>query len=315
MAPSPTSPANEGKDVVFGAGGEIRLCSVTHDILGDPFWAVYRRGLADAAERVGCEVHHRAPERFSPTEMAGYLEAAIAARPDGILSTIPEPKAVERPLRRAIEEGIPVIAVNAADPRPEADRIPYLLYVGADDVSGGEAVAHRLLAEGTPERTLCVDHYLTDNACHNSRCAGFSRTMRAAGAIADKLRVPGDDLGAARLQIADHIDRHPDLGAVCTLGPPGCEATIDALERTGRMDSVRHASFDLAPSQLEAVRDGRLDFTIDSQQYLQGYLGVLLLSLYVAHGFLPASDVLTGPATIDRDNIETAMAGVAAGLR
>jgi simple sugar transport system substrate-binding protein len=306
---------NGGKDVVYG-DGEPRLCSVTHDILGDPFWAVYRRGLADAAARYDCRVHHRAPERFSPPEMAELLREVVAERPDGLLSTVPDAAAVEAPLREAVALGIPVIAVNAADPRPPAERIPYLFYIGAEDVSGGEAVAARLLANGgVPRRALCVDHYLVDNACHLARCSGFSGALRAAGAAVEKLRVPGDDPEAMVAAISAQLEEHPDLEAVCTLGPPGCEATIAALERGGRLETVRHASFDLAPAQLDAIGAGRLSFTVDSQQYLQGYLGVASLALLVRDGLRPAGDVRTGPVIVDRENVETARAGIEAGRR
>jgi len=312
---APGAEPHGGKDVVYGDGAP-RLCSVTHDILGDPFWAVYRRGLADAAARYGCRVHHRAPERFSPPEMAELLREVVAGRPDGLLSTVPDAAAVEAPLREAVALGIPVIAVNAADPRPPSERIPYLFYIGAEDVSGGEAVAARLLTDGgVPHRALCVDHYLVDNACHNARCSGFSGSLRAAGATVAKLRVRGDDPEAMVAAIAEHVESHPDLEAVCTLGPPGCAATIAALEQTGRLGAVRHASFDLAPAQLDAIAAGRLGFTVDSQQYLQGYLGVASLTLFARDGLRPAGDLSTGPVIVDPANVETARAGVEAGLR
>ena len=41
-----------GKDVVYASSTSVggrRFFSVTHDMLGDPFWTVYRRGLKDAA--------------------------------------------------------------------------------------------------------------------------------------------------------------------------------------------------------------------------------------------------------------------------
>jgi simple sugar transport system substrate-binding protein len=247
--------------------------------------------------------------------MAELLREAIAERPAGLLSTVPDAAAVEAPLREAVDLGVPVIAVNAADRRPAAERIPYLFYIGADDVSGGEAVAARMLTGGAPRRAFCIDHYLVDNACHNARCSGFSGALRAAGATVEKLRVPGDDPAAAAAAIVGQVEASPDLECVCTLGPPGCEAAIAALEATDRLASVRHASFDLAPAQLDAIAAGRLEFTVDSQQYLQGYLGVASLALFVRDGLRPAGDVLTGPVIVDRENIESARAGVEAGTR
>ena len=314
--PAVSADPSGGKDVTFGPeAATLRFFSVTHDILGDPFWAVYRRGLADAAARLECWVHHLAPARFSPEEMAAHLETAVAARPHGILSTVPDAEAVEGPLRAAADQGIPVIAVNAADARPAAQRIPYLLYLGADDVTGGRAAAERLLAGGVPRRGLCVDHYLVEHACHTARAAGFAARMAEAGVEVETVRIPGDDHGASVERLAAHLRERPDVDAVCTLGPPGCGAAIAALDRERRLDGTRHASFDLAPEQLAAVRAGQLTFTVDSQQYLQGYLGVTLLRLHAVHGLLPAGDVLTGPAIVDAGNVDAVADGVAAGVR
>src|SRR5581483_9898702 len=187
------SSAATGKDEQYGPpDAAFRFFSVTHDILGDPFWAVYRRGLEEAAARLGCHVRHIAPAQFSPVEMAALLETAVASAPHGILATIPDAEVVEGPLRRAIDHGIPVIAINAADPRPAGERIPYLFYLGADDATGGRAVAQRLLRDAKPTRALAVDHYLVDNACHHERCHGFAAVLEHEGIATTRLRVPGD---------------------------------------------------------------------------------------------------------------------------
>ena len=62
---------------------------------------------------------------------------------------------------------------------------------------------------------------------------------------------------------------------------------------------------------------GTIAFTIDQQQYLQGYLPILLLYLYVtnlntAGGGLP---ILTGPGFVDQSNADQVAALVTAGTR
>lgn len=295
-----------GKDVIFrprpGEGRGRRFYSVTHDMLGDPFWSVYRRGLKHAATANACLVHHLAPEQFSPERMVALLDRAVDARPDGILATVPDAAVVEGPLRRAIAGGIPVIAVNAADPRPVEQRIPYQLYIGGDDLSGGRTVAGRLLALAKPSQALLVDHYISDNACHVQRWQGFAQTMRDGGIEPQRLQVLGERPRQAIATIAETLVDDATT-AVCTLGPPGAALVNAAIELRGLQGRVVHGSFDLAPAQLDAITTGTLAFTIDSQQYLQGYLGITLLALHVAYGFTLASDVLTGPAIVDHENV------------
>jgi simple sugar transport system substrate-binding protein len=296
-------------------GASPRLFSVTHDILGDPFWAVYRNGVRDAAERFGCDVVHLAPETFSPRGMATLLGEAVDARPDGLLATIPDPAAVERPLRRAHELGIPVIAVNAADPRPDGERIPYLHYIGASDEAAGAEVGRRQLRAVTPARAVCVDHYMHEHVCHHARCSGYLQVMREAGVEAERVRIHGDEPPRALEEARAVVAGGPYPLAICTLGPPGTAAVAAALETERPAGAVGHASFDLAPEQLAAIAAGTLDFSVDSQQYLQGFLGVALLHLHATAGFELAGDVLTGPAFVDAGNREQVEDGVERGFR
>ena len=300
----------------FGADdASPRFFSVTHDILGDPFWAVYRAGLRDAAAELGCRVDHLAPPSFSPSGMVSLLAEAVDAAPDGLLATVPDHRVVEDELRRAIVLGIPVIAVNAADPRDERSRIPYSHYIGASDEGAGAQVARRQLAESTPARALCVDHYLEDNICHQARCAGYLATMHEAGVAAERLRVPGDDPPRSLAEARAALSGGPLPTAVCTLGPPGSAAVVAAVEAEGLKGRIRHASFDLAPAQLDAIRAGKLDFSVDSQQYLQGYLGIVALHLKATKGFELAGDILTGPAFVDQSNCDRVEEGIRRGFR
>ena len=73
----------------------------------------------------------------------------------------------------------------------------------------------------------------------------------------------------------------------------------------------------MTPDLLAAIQDGTILFTVDQQQYLQGYLPIILLFLEVtnqntAGGGLP---ILTGPGFIDQGNADAVVALVDAGTR
>jgi simple sugar transport system substrate-binding protein len=293
----------------------LKLYAVTHDILGDVFWDVFRRGLLDAAARYDVDVEHLRPGRFSPEIQAGMIDAAVAARPDGIIATVPDVGAVDGPLRRAVACGIPVICVNAEDPRAASERIPYLFYIGGDDGNAGELAGRYLIEKSGGQPAVCVDHYMFDHICHNDRWFGFKRAYDAAGVPAERLRVDGSDMPAATEAVAAYFDAHPETVGALTLGPPGAEMVLAAEARLPREKALKHLTFDVAALQLDGIRSGRILATIDSQQYLQGYLAVEWMWLHVTKGFTPASDIHTGPAIVDLSNLEEAASGVWAGFR
>jgi simple sugar transport system substrate-binding protein len=67
---------------------------------------------------------------------------------------------------------------------------------------------------------------------------------------------------------------------------------------------------------LSRIKDGKQLFCTDQQPYLQGFLAVSQAYAYNAYGLLlPQSPVLTGPAVINADNVDQALAGAQAGVR
>ncbi len=103
-----------------------------------------------------------------------------------------------------------------------------------------------------------------------------------------------------------------------TLGPTGAIPALDALDSMGVKGSMPLATFDLAPEVLQAIVDGDMLFAIDQQQYLQGYLPVVFLSLYNQYGgLLPGGGgvVLTGPGFVTADNAEAVIQLSSEGIR
>ena len=78
---------------------------------------------------------------------------------------------------------------------------------------------------------------------------------------------------------------------------------IAAAESAGR--DLVIAGFDISPDMIAAIEAGDVAFTVDQQQYLQGYLPVVLMylqatNLNTAGGGLP---ILTGPGFVDAENV------------
>ncbi len=107
------------------------------------------------------------------------------------------------------------------------------------------------------------------------------------------------------------------VDALLTLGPAAADPALAALQAAGRMGSVRFATFDLTTAVLEALRDGRMLFALDQQQYLQGYLPVAFLVTYLETGAVPGGGdvVRTGPGFVTPDNAAAVMDAAARGVR
>jgi simple sugar transport system substrate-binding protein len=287
--------AREASDAP-GEGDALRIAVVTHGQAGNPFWLVVRNGIDAAARQVDASVTYQSPDTYSVARMRALVDAAVDERPDGLIVSIPGPD-VEPAIRRAVSEDIPVISINSGSAAYR--RLGVLAHVGQRERVAGRAAGERLARAGV-QSGLCVNQEVR-NVGLDERCRGFAAALRRAGGTADTLAVDVQDRTATRQRIAEAVESRR-IDGVLTLDTEGGEAALDALRPGGRTDGVPLATFDLSPRVLEAVRDGEMEFAVDQQAYLQGYLPVVLLTQKIRYGLFAREGELiaTGPEFVTR---------------
>lgn len=290
----------------------LRIAVVTHGQASDPFWAVVKSGIDRAAHQVGVSVTYSAPDTTDLGRMRQLILQAVAAHPDGLVVSIPDAKALGPAIRSAVKAGVPVVSINSGT--DVSRRLGVLAHVGQPDDQAGFAAGKRMAAEGV-QRAVCIKHE-TGNAGLDERCRGFGRAMRQAGRSSSEITVNLQDRHGAEQKIAAaaqtlHVD------GMLTLGPGGTLPAIGGLRIDRLLGSVRLATFDLSPEVLTAIRNDQIDFAVDQQPFLQGYLPIVFLADYGRYGLIPAKGTLvpTGPSFVTRQNAGAVQALTRQGIR
>jgi simple sugar transport system substrate-binding protein len=294
-----------------GARSDIRIVVVSHGQASDPFWSVVKNGVDQAAADMGVTVEYQAPQTFDMVAMSQLIDAAVASNPDGLVVSIPDADALGDSIRAAVEAGIPVISMNSGS--DVAKELGILTHVGQTEYEAGFGGGERMAAAGV-SNALCVNQEV-GNVALDLRCQGFTDAMAAAGGTVEVIAV----------ELADPIDSQQRISAaitannpdgVLTLGPTGAAPALAALEEDGLLGQIQLATFDLSPEVLEAIRDGNMLFAIDQQQYLQGYLPIVLLTLFNTNLNTIANNVvMTGPGFVTQETAAQVIDLSAAGTR
>ena len=301
----------EGGEQQGGGGaqrGDIRIAVVTHGQASDPFWSVVKNGVDQGASDMGVEVEYNAPQTFDPVKMSQLIDAAVASEPDGLVVSIPDPEALRESIEKANEAGIPIVSINTGS--DVSEDLGALTHVGQTEFKAGVGAGERLAQEGV-DNALCINQEV-GNVALDQRCEGFEQGLGGqVKVVAVDLNNPTD----AQAKIETAVNQNPDINGMLALGPTGAEPALNALRDAGKLQDIRLATFDLAPSVLEAIRDGDMVFAVDQQQYLQGYLPIVFLTNYAQYGVTPASEVLTGPAFVTQENAQQVIDLSKKGLR
>ena len=267
---------------------------VTHGQASDPFWSVVKNGVDQAATDLGITVNYHAPETFDMVAMAQLIDTAVAASPDGLVISNPDPEALADAIQGAEDAGIPVVSINSGvDAYQE---LGILTHVGQTEFIAGQGAGARM-AEAGVTNTLCVNQEVGNQAL-DQRCEGFADGLGGIPSRSSPLTWPIRP--ARRTRSPRRSPADPTVDGILTLGPTGAAPALAALEGN---DQILLATFDLSPEVLTAIEDGTILFAIDQQQYLQGYLGVLIVTQYAQYGLLPGGGqpILTGPGFVDQE--------------
>jgi simple sugar transport system substrate-binding protein len=291
VAGTSATPAPGGDD----RGGPVEIWVVTHGQASSSFWTIVRNGVNAASRQTNVQVTYRSPDVYNVRTMRELVDDAVAARPDGLVVSIPSEE-LTASIRRAVKAGIPVVSINSGS--DFARRIGTLAHIGQPEEEAGYQAGRRLARAGARD-VLCVNHEV-GNVGLDRRCAGFGRALREAGGSSRVLPIDTQDVEEARRRLRSASNR-PGVDGLLTLGLDSAELALDEAPFGATL-----ATFDYSPAVLRAVRSGRMEFAVDQQPYLQGYLPVVFLAERARYGLFPAQGevVPTGPSFITAANAE-----------
>ncbi|HZU00684.1 MAG TPA: sugar ABC transporter substrate-binding protein [Ktedonobacteraceae bacterium] len=294
------------------ARGNIKFYVITHGQASDPFWSVVKKGVDQAGHDMGVQVVYEAPPTFDMVAMSHLIDSAVAAKPDGLVVSIPDANALGPSIKAAVAAGIPVISINSG--ADVAKSLGVLVHVGQTEYQAGLGGGQKMAAAGV-KHALCVNQEV-GNAALEQRCKGFTDAMKQAGATVKEIGVNLSNPTQTQQTIEAALQHDSTIDGILTLGPTGATPALKALQDLNKTGQIKLATFDLSSDVLNAIKAGQMLFAIDQQQYLQGYLPIVLLTLYKTNLNTIANDVLqTGPGFVTSDNVSQVIQLTAQGTR
>lgn len=270
-----------------------RYVMITHTQGTDPFWPVVEKGGKDAAAAIGADLEYNFDPSGDMSGMAKLIEAAAATEPDGIIVSLPDADALGGAIRSAVDAGIPVVTINSGLESSKA--VGALMHVGQPEYDAGKAAGERAKAEGVT-KGLCLNQEAFNTALVD-RCTGY---FDAFGAELNQIDV-SNDVTQIKTRTAAALQADESIDGLLAVGPHVCEAAWDAVQEVGA--DVHLACFDMSPGVINLIKEGHVAYTIDQQQYLQGYMPVIVLHLYNSYaGMLPGANIPSGPGFVDASN-------------
>lgn len=273
-------------------GPEMDVALVTHAVPGDTFWDIVRKGAEAAAAKDNINLLYSSDPEAG--KQAQLVQAAIDQDVDGIVLTLAKPEAMAGAVRRATQQGIPVVSINAGE--EQSAELGAIAHFGQNEAVAGQAAGEKLNELGY-SNAVCVNQE-QGHVGLEARCAGMKQTFDGKS---QTLFVNGQDMAQVQSSITAKLQTDPSIDVVMTLGAPFALTAVDSANEAGSKADV--ATFDMNSELIDALQKEQVVFAVDQQPYLQGYLGIDAIWLHQRNGNMVGGGqpVLTGPNIVTPD--------------
>jgi simple sugar transport system substrate-binding protein len=272
----------------------------------NPFFVPTQYGLQDAAALLGLPKPAWTGSATSNVpEMVNATNAAISAKANGIAVAVISATAFTQPVTNAMNDGIPVVSYNAdgnvGDPGTNR-----LAYIGQDLFVSGQKLGEKIAAL-MPSGGNAVGFIATPGSANiQPRIDGAKAALKASGKnISFTSVASGAALSQENTTINSYVLAHKSsLKGIFAVDAGSTQTVGQIVAKYSLQGKVAAGGFDLTPQTLQSIKSGSLNFTIDQQPYLQGFLPVLYLYLFnLSGGLVNPPETNTGLTFVEKTNV------------
>jgi len=268
--------------------------------IGQIYWEACRRGMERAAKELGVKGHFIGPAQTDIAEQIDIIEQVILEGVAGIAISPNDPRAVVRVIKRAIDQGVPVVTFDSDS--PESMR---MAYIGTDNEEAGRIAGETLAKymDGKGEVAILTGGLGALNL--NQRIKGFRSALAKYPDMKEVALEPDDDDSEKATTVAENLlMAHSNLGGFFGVSAPGGPGAARAVKAANKVGKVKIVGFDDTPECREFIKGGVIQATIAQRPFQMGYLAMRVL--FDAHNGKPPEKKIidTGVLVITKENLE-----------
>jgi simple sugar transport system substrate-binding protein len=232
--------------------------------------------------------------------MVNAMNTAITSGADGIGVCLIDAKAFNGPTDAALKAKIPVVAYNADEPSNSR-----LCYIGQDLFLSGQEMGKRIIQLLPNGGDVALFIATPGSANIQPRIDGAKDALKSASNITSHVVATGAAVPAELSVIDSYATGHPNTKGYFAVDAGSTQSLAQTIQKHSlRSKGVKGGGYDLTPVTQKLLAQDQIDFTIDQQPYLQGFIPILQLYMYQASQSLSGiADTNTGLKFLDKTTI------------
>jgi simple sugar transport system substrate-binding protein len=287
----------------FAAHPRYHFVAVNH-VTTNSFFTATIYGIQDACALLGASYTWTGSTNSVASDMISAIDAAIAAKAKGILTTVITNSGFQGPIDSALNAGIPIVTYNSNVTTGYTTNS--LAYIGQSNLTAGAAVAEAILRSGKVTKGDLVAFIIATPGTTNlqPRIQGAIPVFAKAGVTHVEVGTSATE-GAPELSaISSWYASHKDVKWMMSVDGGDSDALATFIVSNGLKGKVFGSGWDVGTPVVDAIHTGALELTVDQQAYLQGFVPIVQLFLYnISGGLMKPGNTDTGTGIVVAKNV------------
>lgn len=237
---------------------------------GIEYWKGCYKGFEEAAKLFGVKTVYTGANQYDVNQQVTVLEQVIAQKPAGIAVTCINPDALVAPIKKAMDQGIPVVTFDSD--APLSGRYSSLL-TGNENAG---VIAARTLAKLIGEEGDVAMLQVPGQYNLELRGKGFKETLEKEYPKIKLVQVGNGKIDqAVSAQVtAAIIQSYPSIKGIFGSDANAGVGAATAVKEANKAGQIKIVSFDTDKGTLDLIKDGVIDATIGQGTWNMGYWGL-----------------------------------------
>lgn len=266
--------ASAGSSGSSGGGGKHLKIVYVPGLTGNPFYNTVACGAKSVAPKYNVSFSSQGASEFDVSKQTAVVNAVVTSKPDGLMISVTDPKAMIGPLKQAQSAGIKVMTIDG----DLADKSVAVSNVQSNNIQGGRLAGEKMAKLlGGHGDVMSIDNE-PGIPISEQRRQGFEQAIKKYPGIKYLgVKYSNNDVSKAAGIVTSTAGSNPNLKGVYTVETNNTEGAITGVRESGKKGQIHIVGYDTSDPIVQALENGSLEGDIVQYPYGEGQIGVKTL--------------------------------------
>jgi ribose transport system substrate-binding protein len=296
---------SSGASTSGGSGGKTYRIVYIPGLTGNPFYSTVACGAKSVAGRNDVKFSVQGASEFDAAKQTAVVNAVVSSKPDAIMISHDDPKAMIPPLLQAKNAGIKIMTIDG----DLADTSIAVSNIQSNNLQGGRLAAQAMgkLLHGKGS-VIMIDND-PGFPISEQRIQGFAQEIKKFPGIKNLgVKYSHNEVANAANIVSTTAGSNPDLAGVYTAETNNTEGAITGVREAHKTGRIHIVGYDTSDPIVEALHKGTLDADIVQYPYGEGQKGVETLVESLKGKSVPRNQtapfVVATPQNVDTPKVQ-----------